>query len=76
VFVVDAYTLHRLGLLHNEKASYEEMQELFEQALPQDPELFGEYHALLVRLAKEHCRARPYCKNCPLSSSCTYKSLM
>jgi len=75
VFVVDAYTkriLHRLGLLHDEKASYEEVQELFERALPRDPELFGEYHALLVRHAKEHCRAKPRCAGCPLVDLCKF----
>ena len=73
VFVVDAYTkriLHRLGLLSGEKAGYEEVQELFESNLPRDPKLYGEYHALLVRHAKEHCRARPRCPGCPLAPVC------
>ena len=75
VFVVDAYTkriLHRLGLLSGEKAGYEEVQELFESNLPRDPKLYGEYHALLVRHAKEHCRARPRCPGCPLAPVCEF----
>jgi len=75
VFVVDAYTkriLHRLGLLSGEKAGYEEVQELFESNLPRDPKLYGEYHALLVRHAKEHCRARPRCPGCPLAPVCNF----
>ena len=75
VFVVDAYTkriLHRLGLLSGEKAGYEEVQELFESNLPRDPKLYGEYHALLVRHAKEHCRARPRCPGCPLAPVCKF----
>lgn len=73
VFVVDAYTkriLHRLGLLPDEKAGYEEVQELFEKELPRDPKLYGEYHALLVRHAKDHCRTRPRCPGCPLAPVC------
>lgn len=73
VFVVDAYTkriLHRLGLLPDEKVGYEEVQELFEKELPRDPKLYGEYHALLVRHAKDHCRARPRCPGCPLAPVC------
>jgi len=73
VFVVDAYTkriLHRLGLLSGEKAGYEEVQGLFESNLPRDPKLYGEYHALLVRHAKDHCRARPRCPGCPLAPVC------
>jgi endonuclease-3 related protein len=75
-FVVDAYTrriLHRLGILAVEDAPYEEVKRLFEESLPPDPDLYGEYHALLVRHAKEHCRARPRCEGCPLAPLCPRK---
>ena len=68
VFVVDAYTyriLRRHGLIP-EETSYGEMQELFMDSLPEDAQLFNEYHALLVRLAKEHCKKSPVCEGCPL----------
>lgn len=73
VFVVDAYTKRiftRLGLLVSEATSYREVQGLFEGNLPRDAAHYGEYHALLVRHAKEHCRARPRCSGCPLSDLC------
>ncbi len=74
VFVVDAYTrriLHRLGRLPREHAPYAEVQELFHLALPPDPALFNEYHALMVRHAKEHCRKRrPSCRECRLERTC------
>ena len=69
VFVVDAYTrrfLERHGWL---KAStpYHEVAALFTSSLPPDEKLFNEYHALIVRLGKEHCRkSRPRCIGCPL----------
>jgi len=69
VFVVDAYTkrvLQRHGFV-DEKAGYEEVRELFEKNLPRDPQLWNEYHALLVNVGKNWCRARaPKCDQCPL----------
>ena len=69
VFVIDAYTyrvLSRHGLVP-EYTTYDEMQELFMDSLPSDSGVFNEYHALLVRVGKEHCRKRsPLCEGCPL----------
>lgn len=69
VFVVDAYT-YRILLRHDliaEDAGYEEIQDLFLGKLPTDAQLFNEYHALLVRLAKEYCKkTNPLCDGCPL----------
>lgn len=69
VFVVDAYTrriLQRHGLATG-KESYEEIRGLFEKSLPNDPQLFNEFHALLVHTGKSFCRARaPLCSACPL----------
>jgi endonuclease-3 related protein len=69
-FVIDAYTcriMGRLGLTpHND--SYAAWQTLFMANLPADTTLFNEYHALLVRLAKEVCRSRPLCRQCCLST--------
>ena len=68
IFVVDAYTkriLSRHGIL-SERASYEEVQRLFMDHLPQDERLFNEYHALLVHLGKTLCKKTPRCDLCPL----------
>jgi len=69
VFVVDAYTwrvLYRHGLAP-EQTSYGEIQEIFTVSLQEDAAIFNEYHALLVKLGKEHCRKRePLCAGCPL----------
>ena len=70
VFVVDAYTRrilarHRI-VAHD--SDYATLQALFMDNLPRDPGLFNEYHALLVRVAKEYCRTRPRCAECPLRS--------
>lgn len=69
VFVVDAYT-HRVFSRHNlvpDECDYHELQEEFTGRLPSDPDLFNEYHALIVRIGKEFCKkTTPLCEQCPL----------
>lgn len=68
-FVVDAYTKRiftRHGLLKN-GALYDEIKALFTGNLPEEPRLFNEYHALIVRTGKDFCRKKePLCEACPL----------
>jgi endonuclease III related protein len=68
VFVADAYTRRVLARhrLLPPGAGYEAARELLEAHLPSDPELFNEFHALLVAVAKSHCRTVPRCATCPL----------
>jgi endonuclease-3 related protein len=68
VFVIDAYTkrvLSRHTILDYD-ASYDAFQELFHSKLKENVSLFNEYHALVVKLAKENCRTKPVCTGCPL----------
>lgn len=69
VFVVDTYT-HRIFSRHGlvpEQTNYNEMQELFMDSLENDAKVFNEYHALIVRVAKECCKKqKPLCTGCPL----------
>jgi endonuclease III related protein len=68
VFVVDAYTRRILSRhrIATPDADYATLQAVFMTNLPHDPALFNEYHALLVRVGKEHCHAQPRCQGCPL----------
>ena len=68
VFVVDNYSrrILRRHRLIPEDASYAKIQELFVQNLPADAEIFGEYHALIVKTGKLHCAKTPRCEGCPL----------
>lgn len=73
VFVIDAYTRRlcsRLGLLEGE-LPYEDLRASFERALPADEALFNEYHALIVKHAKEVCRTKPRCDACILKAGCS-----
>ncbi len=74
IFVVDAYTYRiftRQGMIE-EEVSYEELQNFFMDHLPLEAPLFNEYHALIVREAKEFCRKRPLCSECPISEGCLF----
>lgn len=70
IFVIDAYTcriLGRHGLIESQ-ADYEQVREFFEYNLPDDRQLFNEFHALLVCVGKLYCkRQRPKCDDCPLN---------
>jgi endonuclease-3 related protein len=68
-FVVDNYTkriLSRHKLIQSD-ADYAQVQALFMQQLKKNSKLFNEFHALLVRLAKDFClKNKPRCAICPL----------
>lgn len=75
VFVVDAYTFRlfkRLGLLDDNRLSYEALRALLEGELGEDVPLFNEYHALIVIHCKETCRPKPRCDECALAAQCAY----
>ncbi|MBU0467859.1 MAG: endonuclease III domain-containing protein [Candidatus Omnitrophica bacterium] len=68
IFVVDAYTkriFSRHGLVKQED-DYYVIQKFFMDNLERNGKVFNEYHALIVKLAKEHCRVKPQCEKCPL----------
>jgi len=72
LFVVDAYTrrvFSRLGLVRGTEP-YDELQRYFMDRLPRSAPLYNDYHAQIVRLAKDHCRTRPRCGGCPLEDLC------
>ncbi|MFH1626222.1 MAG: endonuclease III domain-containing protein [Pseudomonadota bacterium] len=70
IFVVDAYT-KRVFSRHNfvpVTTTYHEIQDLFMKNLPEDVELYNEYHALIVYLGKNLCKRKPNCPDCPIFS--------
>ncbi len=68
-FVVDAYTrriFSRHGLVP-EDVWYDDLQAFFMDVLEPDVALYNEYHALIVRIAKDFClKGKPRCEACPL----------
>lgn len=71
IFIVDAYTrriFERLGYPTPRK--YDDFRILVEGELPEDVQLYNEFHALIVRHAKEHCKKKPSCHGCPIQDQC------
>ena len=69
VFVVDAYTHRILGRhgITDGKPDYEKVRAFIESSIPRQPELFNEFHALIVNTGKNWCRkSAPRCEECPL----------
>lgn len=67
-FVVDTYT-HRVFKRHawiEDEADYHTLKDSIEAGLERSAPLFNEYHALLVKVGKEHCGPKPRCEGCPL----------
>ncbi|MDA8078113.1 MAG: endonuclease III domain-containing protein [Nitrospiraceae bacterium] len=68
VFVIDAYTkrvLSRHNIMNHDE-SYDAFQGLFHRQLKRELRLYNEYHALFVRVCKNHCKTKPHCDGCPL----------
>ncbi|MCD6581612.1 MAG: endonuclease III domain-containing protein [Desulfuromusa sp.] len=71
-FVVDAYTnrlFRRIGILSGTE-KYAEVRDLFMSHLPEEIQLYNEYHALIVIHCKDFCRKKPLCNNCPCADIC------
>ena len=81
IFVVDAYTrriFYRLGVISSERERYDRIREMVEKEFSdlgseQKRVVFNEFHALMVEHAKQHCRKRPSCENCPVRRECRFK---
>ena len=66
VFVIDTYTrrlLRKLRLI-NGNESYETLRSGFESCLNGREQLYNEYHALIVRHAKQKCTVEVDCQHC------------
>ncbi|MEM4662670.1 MAG: hypothetical protein QXM75_01475 [Candidatus Diapherotrites archaeon] len=72
-FVVDAYTERIVARFYGKQfKKREELKMFFERNLPKNTKLYNEFHALLVVLAKNFCRKKPLCQNCPINKNCCY----
>ena len=70
VFVIDNYTrrlLKKLGMTGGQE-DYETLRQMFEACLARDHRLYNEYHALIVRHAKEKCTDDDRCRHCAVEA--------
>ena len=66
VFVIDTYTrrlFSKLCLIQGSEP-YEDLRQNFEAELEADVSLFKQYHALIVRHAREKCQQTADCRHC------------
>jgi endonuclease-3 related protein len=79
IFVVDSYTkrlCERIPL--KTKLFYDDIQSFFEKDLNKNfkneelVNIYNEFHALIVKLAKDNCKKKPNCDNCPLKEQCEF----
>ncbi|MCZ6525394.1 MAG: endonuclease [Gammaproteobacteria bacterium] len=73
VFVIDTYTRRlftKLGLIEGNEP-YEALRQIFEVELEPNVSLFNQYHALIVRHAKEICMKRSDCRHCQVEDNKT-----
>ncbi len=73
-FVVDAYTMRILERMYGIVGNYSTIQNMFHKSLKKDIEQYQEFHALLVRTAKDFCTVKPRCVKCPVSDRCRYSN--
>ncbi|MEJ5338882.1 MAG: endonuclease III domain-containing protein [Aquificaceae bacterium] len=69
-FVVDKYTQRFMKRLMGVDGNYHSLKSFFESNLPQDLEVYREFHALIDEHAKRYCRSNPLCRECPLKDKC------
>jgi len=70
IFMIDAYT-RRIFSRHgyfDAKVRYPSIQKFFMDNLPKKTKIYNEYHALLVKLAKDFCQTKPKCQRCPIKA--------
>lgn len=75
LFVIDAYTRQLLGRLKwiEGDEHYEVLRRQIETALGPDPVLYNEYHALIVRHAKQKCTESRGCRHCRVEAPFKWK---
>jgi endonuclease-3 related protein len=72
-FVADAYAARIFARLGRPYPSLAALKAAVEAEVP--AEAWAEFHALLVDLGREFCRARPRCRTCPIADACPRQGL-
>lgn len=75
-FVVDAYTRRLFSRLNPDwdwmkRITYDELKAFFERLLPDDLQIYNEFHALIVVHSKDICKSKPLCEECVLKETCS-----
>jgi len=74
-FVVDKYTkrfFYRFGIIYDENIKYDDLRILIERNIPEDVEIYKEFHALIVVHCKNFCKKLPSCESCQIKNKCRF----
>jgi endonuclease-3 related protein len=73
-FVVDNYTRRIFSRLnsYDKNIKYEELQKLITNKIPNNINLYKEFHALIVEHGKNICMKKPLCDKCVLNNICKF----
>lgn len=72
-FVIDSYTRRVYQRVSGDDRDYDydELREIFENSIERDFKIYNEFHALIVKVAKNLClKNLPICIDCPLKKIC------
>jgi endonuclease-3 related protein len=74
MFVVDAYTKRITSRIYGSDPNieYDELRFDISASIPDDLELYKDFHAQFVELGKKYCKTKPLCNDCPVKSYCQY----
>jgi endonuclease-3 related protein len=72
ILPIDAYTLRVFTRLGCSVGKYYQIQQFLMDNLPQNREVYKEFHALIVKLGKTYCKKTPLCPLCPFGNACLY----
>ncbi len=73
-FIIDAYTRRLLTRLGHDFLDDDAIRQFFETGLPQDAQLYGRFHWLILDHCISVCRKRPKCQRCPFQAVCEYRA--
>ena len=75
--IADNYTrrlLSRIGMIEPND-DYKAVKYFLEKNLPQDLELYRNFHSLIIQQCKEVCKSRPRCHHCSLKAFCSMEGV-
>lgn len=69
-FIIDAYTRRFLARMGHSFADDDAIRHFFQTSLPEDTEIYGWYHWLILDHCITVCRKSPKCEKCLIKTDC------
>ena len=76
MFIIDAYTRRITSRIYGSdpKIPYDELRFDISASIPEDLDMYKDFHAQFVELGKRYCKKKPLCNDCPVKSYCQYNN--